>query len=806
MKISYNWLKDYIPVDLPAEEVAATLTDIGLEVEELIPFNGPGNGLKGLVVGLVKEAVKHPDADRLRVTKVDVGTGEDLQIVCGAPNVAQGQKVVVATVGTTLYPLAGEPFKITKAKIRGVESMGMICAEDEIGIGESHAGIIVLPDGTPVGQKVSEVYGVKEDVVFEIGLTPNRADAMGHIGVARDLRAALVARNGASIEFNLPKTQLPNLPASKKTITVKVENETACPRYTGIVLEGLEVKESPEWLQNRLRAVGMRPINNVVDITNYILAEYGQPLHAFDLDTLSGDTIYVKNLPEGSLFTTLDGTERKLNKDDLMICDAKGGLCIAGVFGGLHSGVTDKTVNVFIECAHFDAITIRKTAGRHNLRTDSAQKFEKGTDPNHNVKVLERTVGLLLDLAGGNALSKVVDVYPKPVADFPVTLSYQQVNTLIGHPIEKDKVKQIVQLVGIGIDSDNDDTLQLSVPPFKVDVKRPADVIEEILRIYGFNNIPFPDFLRSSLSFTNRPDKEKINNTVSTLLAGEGFFEIFNNSITRTEFAREEEGAVRLLNSLNAGLDSMRTSMLYSGLECISYNLNRKNSDLKFFEIGKTYHTDGDGFREVEHLSLFVTGFAQGESWLAPKRKPADYYLLKPVVESILTKLGVTKTDIAETTHVDLEFGLDYLKNGKRLATFGKVNKSALKQTDIKQDVYFADLDWTVLVAEADKIQVQYKAVSKFPTMRRDLALLLDKSVEYADIEKIAWNEAKKHLKAVHLFDKYEDSKLGEGKKSYAVSYLFEDDQRTLTDTEVDKIMEKLINRYRETLKAEIRQ
>ena len=809
MKISYNWLKQYIHTDLSPEALGEVLTDIGLEVEDIIEYKGPGGGLEGLVIGEVKELAKHENADKLNVTQTDIGTGEIQQIVCGAPNVAVGQKVVVATVGTTLYPDGGDPFKIKKAKIRGVESFGMICAEDEIGLGESHDGIMVLPADAPVGKPYKEYLGMETDFVFEIGLTPNRADATGHIGVARDLQSALSLREGKHVPYTMP--EIPAITEVDATpITIEVENAEACPRYSGIYLTDIKVGESPNWLKERLLAVGLRPINNVVDITNFILLEFGQPLHAFDGDKITGNKVIVKTLPNGTKFKTLDDAERELTDQDLMICSTESGMCIAGVFGGAESGVTESTTSVFLESAYFNSVWVRKTATRFDLRTDAAQRYEKGTDPNITITALKRAVGLLQELAGAKVASKILDVYPNPVADFEVSLSYARTNSLIGHDIPKETVKQILTDLDIKIASETEEGLELLVPPFKVDVTREADVIEEVLRVYGLNNIPFPDQLRFSLSNNQYPDKEKVMNKVADHLTGNGFLEIMTNPIvdgkTEVKIKPEMEAElVPLLNSLNHDLNALRTNVLYSGLLSVAYNLNRRATDLKFFEYGHTYHkVNEEKYKEREHLALFVTGASTGESWKGKAAK-VDFFQLKAYVEAVLSLLGLGALEFDNTTNPDLEFGLEYQLNGKTVATFGSVSKKVLKAFDVKQTVFFADIDWDVALKALKKHKVSYQPVSKFPAMRRDLALLIDKSVTYGEIEKIAIQEVKRILRSVNLFDTYEDPKLGENKRSYAVSYVFEDDRKTLTDKDVDKMMDKLISKYKETLNAEIR-
>lgn len=810
MKISYNWLKEYIDIPLSPEETGEVLTDIGLEVEDIVVYKGPGGGLDGLVIGEVKEMEKHPDADRLNVTQTDIGTGELQQIICGAPNVQPGQKVVVATIGTTLQPGEGEPFTIKKAKIRGVESHGMICAEDEIGVGESHDGIMVLSADAPVGTPYKDYLGLKDDYIFEIGLTPNRADATGHIGVARDLQAALTQRLKKDVSYHMPEVQAFDTP-STYPIALEVKDTEACPRYSGIYLENIEVKESPDWLKQRLLSVGLRPINNVVDITNFILLEFGQPLHAFDAAAIAGNKVVVQTLAEGSQFTTLDEVDRKLSANDLMICNASEGMCIAGVFGGAKSGVTESTKAIFLESAYFSPVSIRKTAGRHNLRTDAAQRYEKGTDPNITITALKRAVNLLQQLAGATVASGTLDEYPNPVQPFKVSVKYKNVDALIGHPISVNEVKSILQKLEIKILQESAEGLELEVPLFKVDVNREADVIEEILRIYGINNIPFPETLRFSQVSHEHPDPELIKTRLADTLTGIGFLEIMTNPIVDAKhiekFAPEDtNGLVNLLNSLNFDLNALRTRMIFSGLQSVAHNINRRNLDLKFFEFGRTYEKlAADKYKEPEHLVMFLSGATEAEQWKQAKQPASDIYHLRGYVELVLKQLGAENATLSMLQDHTYEYAVAYELNGKTVATAGLVNKKLLKYFDIKQEVFYADIDWDGLFKNLKRHKTGYAAVSKFPGIRRDLALLLDKSVTYNEVEKIAQQQVKRILKSVNLFDTYEDKKLGDNKKSYAVSFEFEDENKTLTDSDVEKVMQKLIRRYQEDLNAEIR-
>ncbi len=806
MKISLNWLKEYLDIDMSPAELSELLTDIGLEVEDLGEYKGPGNGLEGLVVGQVKKTEKHPDADKLTLTFVDVGVGDNQQIVCGAPNVAAEQKVIVALPGTTLYPTKGESFTIKKAKIRGVESNGMICAEDEIGLGMNHDGIIVLPESAQVGMKLKDFYGLKNDWIYEIGLTPNRADAFSHIGVARDLRAAINVRYNKNLQLKFPKLDESVFNKAEKPIEVIVEDSKRCPRYSGILIRNVKVGESPNWLKEKLRSVGQRPINNIVDITNFILQEYGQPLHAFDADEIKGNKVLVKTLPDKTKFKTLDEVERELTKDDLMICDAEGGMCIAGVFGGVHSGVTDKTQNIFLESAHFNSVSIRKTSTRHGLRTDAAMRFEKGTDPANTVTALKRAANLILQVAGGEVGSVVVDIYPQPVPNYNVTMEYAHLDRLLGYQIDADSIRDILENLGIEIRSETQETLELSVPPFKVDVHRESDVIEEVLRIYGVNRIPLPETIRTSISLRGDSDlREQMNNVVSDYLSSVGFHEMVNNSLSRMDYYRDENSLVKLPKSANADLNVMRENMVYSGLEAVAYNLNRKSNDIKLFEIGKAYQQKSSGdYKEAWHLTLFVTGTKYSESWTG-KSKKADFFFLKSIVHNLLRRLGLRKFEELEIDENVFQYGLRHSFQQKPLVQFGLLQPAQLKKLDIRQDVFHADFDWETIFELAKSNTIQFTEIPRFPGVRRDLALLLKEDIPFSAVQKIAVEEGKRILKGVNLFDYYQDAKLGDGLKSYAVSYFFEDEEKTLTDKDVEKLMTRLMNRYRDELKAEIR-
>lgn len=811
MKVSYNWIKDYLDIDMPIEKVGEILTDTGLEVEGIEKIQSIEGGLEGLVVGLVKTAEKHPNADKLKVTTVDIGNGEALNIVCGAPNVAAGQKVIVATVGTKLYPVNGEPFAIKKGKIRGEVSMGMICAEDEIGIGTDHDGIVVLAEDTPIGKAVKEVYEMEDDYMIEIGLTPNRSDAIGHVGVAKDLAAALTIHHGFEGEVTVPDVSSFSVDNHDLEIPVTVEDTEACPRYSGVSIKGVTIKESPEWLQNRLKAIGVRPISNIVDITNFVLHELGQPLHAFDADEIKGGKVVVKTLPQDSVFVSLDEQERKLNEEDLMICNADSeGMCIAGVFGGIHSGVTDKTSNIFLESACFHPIRTRRTATRHNLRTDAAQRFEKGVDPNNTVYALKRAALLIKELAGGEIASDIVDVYPEKVKRAEIVLTYRNLNRLVGMEIPRPTVKQILTALEIEVVGETDEALTVKVGTNRADVLREADVIEEVLRIYGFNNVPIPTTLNYSLIFSEGIRPDEIRNLVSDYLASVGFNEMMGTSITDSDYYdSEEKGLVRLMNSLNANLDVMRKNMLFSGLEAIHNNQNYQNENLRLFEFGKTYSTyskdDQNHYQEGDHLTVFITGETIEENWRTAKAK-SSFFDLKGLVNNLLARLGITRF---QTQYIESEamiYGLQYKQGRRDLVDFGRVHPKTAKKLGVKGEVFYADFNWDNVFEALKSSKLYVKDIPKYPSSRRDLALLLDKDVQFGQIEQIALKTGKNVLSSVGLFDIYEDeAKIGKGKKSYAVSFVFQDERKTMTDKEIDKIMKKLINQYERQLGASLR-
>ncbi len=815
MNISLNWLNDYLKTGLPVEEICKILTSIGLEVGGYEKFESVKGGLKGLVIGEVKTCEPHPDSDHLHITTVDLGDGRLTPIVCGAPNVAAGQKVVVATIGTVLYD-GDKEFVIKKSKIRGQESEGMICAEDEIGIGTDHAGIIVLPADVKAGTPASEYYRITTDYVIEIDITPNRVDGASHLGVARDL-AAYLKQNG-NIDYTLPSVEQYKADSTDAILSIEVKRPEACIRYAGVCIEGVTVKESPEWLRNRLKAIGLNPINNVVDITNYILFELGQPLHAFDKDKIKGNKVILRSFPTGTKFMTLDGMERELNENDLMVCNEEAPMCIAGVFGGIESGITENTQNVFLESACFDPVFVRKTARRHGLSTDASFRFERGTDPNIVIYALKRAALLIKELAGGKITSDIIDIYPAPVKDFEVEVKYSHIDRLIGKTIGKENIKKILTALEIKIVNESETTLLLHVPPYRVDVRREADVIEDILRIYGFNNIEVPSKVNSTLSYSPKPDDYRLKNVIADLLTGNGFNEIINNSLTKASYFEgletyKPENTIMLYNPLSSDLNAMRQSLLFGGLETIAYNINRKNNSLKLYEFGKAYtfhKKEGEDhlkqYREENHLALFLTGSKTTASWNT-KEVRSDFFTLKAYAEIVLTRLGF-KTDtlnVEENTQDILREGLDYTQNGKHLLTIGTVSPKLLKHFDIDQEVCYADFSWENLLKTLKNHTTVFTPLPKYPSVKRDLALLLDKKVSFKEVKELALRTEKTLLKAVTLFDVYEGEKLGAGKKSYAVSFTLQDDEKTLTDKQIEKIMNKLIGSYQHQLGAEIR-
>lgn len=812
MKISFNWLKDYINTDLPASKIAEVLTSIGLEEEGMEEIESIKGGLEGIVVGKVKECGKHPNADKLSLTKVDVGTSEDLQIVCGAPNVAAGQKVMVATIGTKLYNEDGGAFTIKKGKIRGEVSEGMICAEDELGIGNDHSGIIVLPEDTPVGTLAKDYYEVETDVIFDIGLTPNRSDATSHTGVARDLAAALFINHDHPNEVKMPDVSAFKVESKDLPISVEVENTTACPRYSGVSIKGVTVKESPNWLKNKLLAIGSRPINNIVDITNFVLHELGQPLHAFDADKIQGGKIIVKTLPAGTAFHTLDEVERKLDAEDLMICDGHSkGLCIAGVFGGLGSGVTEETTNVFLESAYFDPASIRRTSMRHLLRTDAATRYEKGADPNNTIYAMKRAALLIQELAGGTISSEVVDIYPEKINRKEIDVRFARVNTLIGVDIAPEKIKAILEAMDIELLSENEKEIRVAIPTNKHDVIREVDVIEEILRIYGLNEVAISSQVKSAITLGEKPDPQHLRYMLSEFLAGNGYREIMGLSLTQSKYFREilpvaESEMVFVNNTSNTHLDVMRPTMLFSALEAVVHNQNRQNADLRLYEYGKSYRTNGDAFKESDHLTLVLTGNKHDESWLNTDQSKVSYYSLKAQVQNVLDRLGMKKYQVSALHDDTYLYGMKYHRGEQVLVQFGKVQTGILKKMDVKNEVFYADFNWNAILKSLKKHKIDFVELNKYPTSRRDLALVIDNAVKFEEIATIANKTGKKLIKEINLFDVYiNEQQLGKGKKSYAVSFLFEDSTRTLKDKEVDKVMNQLIQNYEQQLGAVIR-
>lgn len=806
MKISYNWLKQFVKIDWKSEETAALLTDLGLEVEIVDKYQSVKGGLEGIVVGHVLTCIQHPDADRLKITTVDLGDGIPVQIVCGASNVAAGQKVPVATIGTILYDATGVAFTIKKGKIRGQESHGMICAEDELGLGESHEGIMILDNALVPGTKAATVFKIENDEVFEIGLTPNRADAMSHWGTARDLKAGLL-QSGVNVELITPSVS--NFRVDKRIlkIDIDVKESKLAPRYCGVTISGITVKPSPSWLQNRLKAIGLNPKNNIIDVTNYVLHELGQPLHAFDASKINGK-ISVKTLPTGTKFVTLDDVERTLDEEDLMICDEKGPLCIAGVFGGKKSGVSENTNSIFLESAYFNPVSIRKTAKRHQLNTDASFRFERGIDPTITVYALKRAALLIQEVAGGEITSDVIDVYPKKIEDFTVFLNFSKVAKIIGQELSKDTIKKILVSLDIKVNSVSDAGLGLTIPAYRVDVQREIDVIEEILRVYGYNNINFSKKLNATVSNSPRTEDYKVQNSIATQLNSQGFNEMMANSLTTASYVQlsdllKEEHNVTMLNPLSADLATMRQSLLFSGLEAVSYNINRKNADLKLFEFGKSYHNLPSGYEERKHLTLFLSGNRNQESW-TNTQKPSDFFLFKGYVNAVLSRLGIQKTQHLPLTSDVFAEGIAIVFGEEVIVELGVVKKSILKHFGIKQEVFFADFNWA-LILKLITTKIKYAEIPKYPEVRRDLALLIDQNVTYDSIYNIARQTEKTLLKDINLFDVYEGKNLAEGKKSYALSFIIQDNSKTLTDVQIDKIMSKLQKNFETELGASLR-
>ena len=809
MRISYNWLKQFIKTDLQSNEIADILTDLGLEVEGVDTFESLKGGLQGVVVGHVITCEKHPDADKLKITTVDIGDGKTpLQIVCGAPNVAVGQKVPVATIGTKLYDKEGNAFEIKKGKIRGQESHGMICAEDELGLGESHDGILILDASLIPGTPAARIFNIECDEVFEIGLTPNRADAMSHMGVARDLRAGLLQR-GTTSELITPSVS--NFKVEKRTlkIDIKVEDSKLVPRYCGVTISGVTVKSSPNWLQNRLKAIGLTPKNNIVDVTNYVLHELGQPLHAFDAAQIQGSKVIIKTLPTGTKFITLDDIERSLHEEDLVICDESGPLCLAGVFGGKTSGVSNETTTIFLESAYFNPVSVRKTAKRHTLSTDASFRFERGIDPSITEYALKRAALLIQEVAGGEITSDIIDVYPKRIEDFSVFIHFQKVNRIIGEEIKPETIKKILASLDIKVNSISDAGLGLLIPSYRVDVTREIDVIEEILRVHGYNNVTIPGKLNATVSNSPRTEEYHIQNTIANQLCGLGFNEMMANSLTTPDYIGlsqqlEAEQNVMMLNPLSNDLSAMRQSLLFSALEAVAFNNNRRRSDLKLFEFGKTYHKTAEGHLEEKHLTLTLTGNRSNESWIKAQEK-SDFFLIKGYVMAILNRLGIEQKTVAIPVVNDIfAEGLALAIGKEIIVEFGSIKKTVVKHFDIKQEVVYADFNWGKLQKYISN-KIKYTDIPKYPEVRRDFALLVDETIQFEQIFNLAKQTEKSVLKQVKLFDVYQGKNLPEGKKSYAVSFILQDDTKTLTDSQIDKIMGKLQSQFESQLGASLR-
>lgn len=807
MKISYNWLKQFLQISWEAEQTADLLTDLGLEVEGIESFESITGGLKGIVVGHVLTCIKHPNADKLKITTVDVGLETPLQIVCGAANVREGIKVPVATIGTKLYTKEGEEWTIKKGKIRGEESHGMICAEDEIGVGESHDGIMILSDDLTPGTLCSTIFEVENDIVFEIGLTPNRADAMSHLGVARDLKAGLKQKE---LQLELITPSVSNFSVTNRSLKVDIDvlNNKLAPRYCGVTISNLTVQESPTWLKNRLRSIGLNPVNNIVDATNYVLHELGQPLHAFDANKIKDHKIIVKTLPQGTKFKTLDETEIELHEDDLMICDSEKPLCIAGVYGGLNSGVTNETKSIFLESAYFDPVSVRKTSKRHGFNTDASFRFERGIDINSVEYCLKRAAILIQQIAGGDITSDLIDLYPNKQDDYQVFLTYKKINGLIGQEIPQDTIKSILASLDIKLNNVTETGLGLTIPFYRVDVQREVDVIEELLRVYGYNNINFKQKLNASIATTSPFEDYKIQNIIGDFLAARGFYEIMTNSLSTASYNDlnedlKEEQTVKIINPLSNDLSILRRSLLFTGLEAVIYNSNRKRQNLKFFEFGKSYHVYNDKQVENKHLALFITGNKNEDTWTGASEK-SNFFTLKSSVESILERLGITKTTATISDSKELSEGLSIKSQKTNLVDFGIVKKSVLKKFGIKNEVLYADFKWDAILSLISE-KITYQEISKFPEVKRDFALLLDNGVDFKDIHETAFATEKKLLKEVSLFDVYTGSKLPEGKKSYAVSFTLKSENATLTEKQIEKIMKKFQDKFETKLGAELR-
>ncbi|MCQ2294990.1 MAG: phenylalanine--tRNA ligase subunit beta [Bacteroidales bacterium] len=828
MKASYKWLREYVDTELTPNELDNLLTFSGLEIEGVEKVESIKGGLEHVVIAQVLTCENHPDSDHLHLTTVDVGGDRPLEIVCGAPNVAAGQKVVCATIGTKIYTSDTEFYEIKKGKLRGKVSEGMLCAADELQLGSSHDGIMVLPDDAPVGMPAKEYFHLEEDYTLEVAITANRSDATSHIGVARDIVAVLNTREGANKKINWP--EVADLSQAADTtanpIKVTVERPDLCPRYTGITMENVKVCDSPKWLQDKLRTIGIRPINNIVDITNFVLMEVGQPMHAFDADKIAGNHVIVKTLPQDTPFVTLDGVERKLDERDLMICNEQEGMCIAGVFGGEKSGITNQTTRVFLESAYFNPMSIRKTSKRHTLKTDASFRYERGCDPNITMWALQRAVKLMQELAGATVASKVVDVYPQEIKRAEVDINFDRITRLVGQEIPVDAIRTALTSLDIEIASETAEGMHILIPTCKVDVYRECDVVEEIMRIYGYNNIHVDERISSCLSFGQKPNPRRLQNIVSDLLTDNGFSEIMNNSLTKAEYFEnnpdfDPANSIQILNPLSKELNVMRQTLLYSGMECVVRNLNYKIQNQKLYEFGRTYqramnvaditeeHKVTDKFAEVQHLSIFMTGNMTSESWMG-KPAPVDFYQLKLFVMNIMRRMrmNITRLEFVPAKEKFYAEGIDivFRDSKKQLCSMGRLSKDALKRMDCKQDVYYADFDWTLLLKSYPSKEVMYAEVPKFPEVRRDLALILDKKITFAEIERVAYATEKKLLKRVSLFDVYEGKGITEGMKSYAVSFILQDKEKTLNDKQIETVMAKLQKNLESQLNAHIRQ
>jgi len=808
MKISYNWIKQYVNTEWSPEKTSELLTDLGLEVEGTEVFQSVKGGLEGIVVGEVLDCTQHPNADRLKLTSVNIGYKEPLKIVCGAPNVAKGQKVAVATIGTTLYTAEGEPWKIKKGKIRGEESHGMLCAEDELGLGTGHEGILVLDNDLKVGTALSDYFEVEDDIVFEIGLTPNRADAMSHFGTARDLRAGLI-QNGLNPELMSPSVSGFHVNSRTLKIDIDVKDKIKAPRYCGVTISGVKVDNSPTWLQNKLKAIGLVPINNIVDITNFVLHGLGQPLHAFDADKITDKKVIVRTAHKNEKFTTLDNVERKLHQDDLVICNSKQPMCIAGVFGGLNSGISTTTTNIFLESAYFDPVSIRKTAKRHGLSTDASFRFERGIDPNITKYALKYAALLITEIAGGEISSDIRDEYPSKIEDTQVLLSYKNITNIIGQEIPKETIKQILTSLEIKVNSVTEAGLGLTIPAYRNDVQREIDVIEEILRVYGYNTIEFTNKLNASISNSTKKEQHLVENKIADHLVSLGFYEIMTNSLTAekhiglsSELA--EDNYVKILNPLSNDLSLLRRSVLFSGLEALAFNLNRQQANLKMFEFAKTYHRFDDKREEFKHLGLFMSGSKTTESWTTSPSS-IDFFYLKGIISSIFEKIGLTNLKAKPTKNDVFEESLALAIGKTNAVEFGIVKQSICKAFGIEQQVLFADFNWDLVFSCIKSNKVKFKPISKFPEVRRDFALLINEDITFDTIYQIAKKTDSKILTDINLFDVYKGKNLPEGKKSYAVSFMLKDDSKTLTDKQIDKLMSKLLKKFESEIGAVLR-